>query len=167
MKKMSLLEMDKKRYVNRKSMPKFQLYFRKAEASRFCLCKIFYLILFMHYRNKNHCDFPRKLSVGGGLFINHPYCITINPEAMLGEYVSLHKGVTIGQENRGKRKGSPIIGNYVCICPNATIVGKIHVGNDVIIAPNAFVNCDVPDHSIVIGNPCIIKHKDNATEGYI
>lgn len=41
------------------------------------------------------------------------------------------------------------------------------VGDDVLIAPNSYVNCDVPSHSIVFGNPCIIKHKDNATEGYI
>lgn len=35
------------------------------------------------------------------------------------------------------------------------------------IAPNSYVNFDVPSHSIAIGNPCIIKHKENATEGYI
>lgn len=35
------------------------------------------------------------------------------------------------------------------------------------IAPNAFVNCDIPSHSIVFGNPCVIVHRDNATEEYI
>lgn len=35
------------------------------------------------------------------------------------------------------------------------------------IAPNSFVNFDVPDHSIVLGNPAVIKEKDNATEAYI
>lgn len=29
------------------------------------------------------------------------------------------------------------------------------------------LNFDVPDHSIVIGNPGKIIHKENATEGYI
>lgn len=48
-----------------------------------------------------------------------------------------------------------------------SIVGKIKIGNDVLIAPNSFVNVDVPDHSIVIGNPCIIKHKIDATKDYI
>ena len=47
------------------------------------------------------------------------------------------------------------------------IVGKITVGSDVLIAPNAFVNRDIPDHSIVYGNPCIIKSVQNATEHYI
>ena len=68
---------------------------------------------------------------------------------------------------RGKRKGVPTIGNRVCIHSNAVVVGNIKIGDDVVIAPNAFVNFDVPDHSIVIGNPGMIKHKENATEGFI
>ena len=46
-------------------------------------------------------------------------------------------------------------------------MGNVHIGNDVMIAPNAFVNIDVPDHSVVVGNPCMIHHKDNATKGYL
>ncbi len=75
--------------------------------------------------------------------------------------------MTIGQENRGKRKGAPIIGNSVWIGVNATIVGHITIGDDVLIAPNSYVNCDVPSHSVVFGNPCIVKSKENATEGYV
>ena len=48
---------------------------------------------------------------------------------------------------------------------NSTIVGRVRIGNDVMIAPNTFVNFDVPSHSIVIGNPAEIHHKDNATKG--
>lgn len=73
----------------------------------------------------------------------------------------------IGQQNRGKYKGIPTIGNNVWIGINAAIVGKITIGDDLLIAPNSFVNCDVPSHSVVFGNPCIIKHRDYATEGYI
>lgn len=86
---------------------------------------------------------------------------------MIGARCNIHKGVTIGQENRGKRKGTPKIGDEVWIGVNATIVGNINIGNDVLIAPNSYVNCDVPSHSVVLGNPCIIKHVENATEGYI
>lgn len=59
------------------------------------------------------------------------------------------------------------LGDDIWIGINASIVGGVKVGNDVMIAPGAFVNRDVPSHSVVIGNPCIIKHKDHATEGYI
>ncbi len=164
---MTALEEDLERYGSRKRMPKFQLFYRKAQQTRFAPLKLLYLVLLRRYRVKNLCDFPAGLSCGGGLFINHPYCIVINPDAVIGSHVTLSKGVTIGQENRGPREGSPTIGDMVCICPNATVVGNIRIGSDVVIAPNAFVNCDVPDHSIVIGNPCMIKHRENATEGYI
>lgn len=53
----------------------------------------------------------------------------------------------------------PTIGNEVWIGVNATIVGKVSIRDDVLIAPNAFVNCDIPYHSVDFGNPCIIKHE--------
>lgn len=59
------------------------------------------------------------------------------------------------------------IGNRVWIGINAAIVGSITIGDDVLIAPNSFVNQDIPSYSVVFGNPCIIKHRDNATENYI
>lgn len=105
--------------------------------------------------------------MGAGLYIGHPYGITVNDEVIIGQNCNIHKCVTIGRENRGKREGTPIIGDDVWIGIGSVVVGKIRIGNDVMIAPNSFVNCDVPDHSIVIGNPCRIIHRDCATEGYI
>ena len=63
--------------------------------------------------------------------------------------------------------GAPIIGNEVWIGVNSTIVGKIKIGDDVLIAPNSYINCDIPSHSIVIGNPCKVYNKNDSTEGYI
>ena len=76
-------------------------------------------------------------------------------------------GGTIGQESCGKRKGTPTIGNRVWIGVGAVIVGNIKIGDDVMIAPNSFVNIDIPSHSIVFGNPCIIKPKNPVTQDYI
>ena len=157
---------DKQRYVNGK-MPLFQKYFRKYQSTSNFILKFFYKILFRLARNKKHIELSEVTKIGGGLYIGHPYCITINPKVILGENINIHKGVTIGQENRGKRKGTPIIGNDVWIGVNSTIVGKIIVGDDVLVAPNTYINCDIPSHSIVFGNPCIIKYKENATKNYI
>lgn len=77
-------------------------------------------------------------------------------EAVIGENATLFKGVTIGIISHGKRKGVPKIGNNVTIYANATVCGGITIGNNVIIAPNAFVNFDVPDNSVVIGNPGVV-----------
>lgn len=128
---------------------------------------IFYKILYKFFARMSHIEISRRANIGGGLYIGHAYCITINENARIGENCNIHKGVTIGQENRGKRAGCPTIGNEVWIGINATIVGNIKIGNDVLIAPNSFVNCDIPDHSVVFGNPCIVKYKENATKGYI
>lgn len=64
----------------------------------------------------------------------------------------------------GGGQGAPVIGNEVWIGINAAIVGKVTIGDDVLIAPNSYVNCDAHSHSIVFGNPCIIKHRENATD---
>lgn len=44
---------------------------------------------------------------------------------------------------------------------------KIEIGNDVLIAPNTYVNFNVPSHSIVIGSPGVIIPNEKATEGYV
>ena len=93
--------------------------------------------------------------------------IIINSKATIGKNCNIATGVTIGQENRGRREGAPVIGDSVWIGTNAVIVGNITIGKDVLIAPLSYVNFDVPDHSIVIGNPGKIIPKDNATMNYI
>lgn len=126
-----------------------------------------YKFLYKVFARINLIDIPLDTEIGGGLVFGHAFNVTVNGSAVLGEYVDLEKNVTIGREKRGKRKGCPVIGNRVWIGTNATVVGKISIGDDVLIAPNAYVNCDVPSHSVVIGNPCVIHHRDNATEEYI
>ncbi len=63
----------------------------------------------------------------------------------------------------GGHPGAPIVGNYVYVGLNSTILGGVVIGDDVLIAPNTFVNVDVPSHSVVIGSPCKIIRKENAT----
>lgn len=112
-------------------------------------------------------EISTSAKIGKGLYLGHPYNITVAGEAELGNNVNLHKGCTIGRENRGMRNGAPKIGNNVYIGINAIVVGNIKIGNDVLIAPNSFVNFDVPDHCIVIGNPASVHIKEEATKGYV
>lgn len=107
------------------------------------------------------------MKCGNGLYLGQTYNITINPDVVIGEWCNLHKGVAIGQQNRGRLKGSPTIGYRSWIGENATVVGNVTIGDDVLIAPGAFVSFDVPSHRVVIGNPAQIHHKKKATEGYI
>lgn len=50
---------------------------------------------------------------------------------------------------------------------NSLVISNIHIADDVLFAPNAYVNFDVRDHSIFIGKPTKIIKKENVTDGYI
>ena len=106
-----------------------------------------------HYSVKYGFQIPYQTEIGRGLYIGHFGATVINPKAIIGENVNIAQGVTIGQATRGKREGFPIIGNRVWIGTSAIIVGKVHIGDGALIAPNAYVNFDVPENAVVIGNP--------------
>lgn len=163
---MMLFDADKIRYqsnIFRNHGLRFLYVLRKTQSSSFPLWKI----VLRHMSSRYGLEISPQTSISGGFYLGHAFGITVNPLAVIGSNVNLHKGVTIGQENRGKRKGTPKLGNCVWVGVNATIVGSITIGDDVLIAPNSYVNQDVPSHSIVIGNPCRIIPCQNATEGYV
>ena len=164
-----LLEADYGRYKGKMDpyVKKYLFLLRKTQCSRKKLTYSFWHFCLKKHRLKRGIELDAAVDVGPGLFIAHPFNITVNDNAKIGANCNIHKGVLIGQENRGSRKGTPIIGNSVWLGINSAVVGSVSVGDDVLIAPNSFVNCDIPSHSIAIGNPCRIIHKYNATESYI
>jgi serine O-acetyltransferase len=106
-------------------------------------------------------------SIGKGLYIGHFGTVIVGNEVVIGNNVNLSPNVVIGHSNRGEKTGSPTIGNDVWIGSGSIIVGNIKIGDDVLIAPNSYVNIDVPSHSIVIGNPAVIKSSEYATVKYV
>ncbi len=140
--------------------------FRRCKTAK-SIFKLFYHFKLRSLSKKTQIQIPYSTEIGDGFYIGHCGRIIINPTAKLGKNINIATGVTIGKENRGKRKGAPTIGNNVWIGTNAVIVGNISIGDDVLIAPLAYVNFDVPSHSIVIGNPGKIIFRENATADYI
>jgi len=128
---------------------------------------IFYRLRLSSLSHRCGIQIPTETKIGKGLLIAHFGTIIINPAVTIGDNVNIAPGVIIGKANRGEKKGFPTIGNRVWIGANSVIVGNISIGDDVMIAPGAYVNFDVPSHSIVIGNPAQIHSRENATEGYI
>jgi serine O-acetyltransferase len=127
---------------------------------------LFYRALLLHYSHKYGFQMQPNTRIGKGLYIGHIGTLVINGKSELGNNCSLGHLVTIGQTNRGKRKGCPKIGNNVWIGAGAVIVGKIIIGNNVLIAPNSYVNFDVPRNSVVTGNPAVVQSHANATKDY-
>lgn len=106
-----------------------------------------------HYSLKFGIDIHPMTHIGPGLYIGHFGGIIVSPSAVLGRDCNLSPGVVIGIASRGKRKGTPALGDRVYIGPGAKLNGGIRVGDDVAIGANCVVTQDVPDHAVVVGVP--------------
>lgn len=111
-------------------------------------------------------QFQYTCKIGKGLYMPHYGNIVINNKVVIGENCNVAQGVTLGNVKRGKLEGNPTIGNRVVIGANAVVVGKIVIGDDVLIAPLSFVNFNVPDKAVVSGNPATIINY-NSSIGYV
>lgn len=142
-------------------------FFRHTSQSRNIIMRLFWGIFLHLTKFITHIQIPASTIVGRGFRISHFGHIVVNPSAVIGDNFNISQGCLIGNA-QGKRAGAPTIGNNVCMNANAVVIGNAHIGDDVLIAPGAFVNFDVPDNSIVIGNPGKIIPRDSSpTEKYI
>ena len=145
---------------------RYMVYFRLAQNATSKFLRLFFEYKLFRLWRKYGIEIKTSTKIGHGFVMCHPYNITISPHANLGRNINIMKGATIGLAG-GKRPGAPTIGNCVYIGINSTLLRGITVGDDVMVAPNTFVNEDIPSHSIVVGNPCKIIHKEDATKEYI
>jgi serine O-acetyltransferase len=93
--------------------------------------------------------------IDGGLMVSHYHCVVFPKKA--GKNFRVGPGVVIG------RNGDfPVFGDNVYVAANATVVGDITIGSNVIIGAGSVVTKDVPDNVVVVGNPAkIIKTIDD------
>lgn len=85
------------------------------------------------------------LSGGGGVHLN---------VKRIGNYCGFNSGVLIG--NKDSQDNRCVIGDNTAFGPGSKAFGKLTIGNNVFVAPNAVVTKDVPDNAIVGGVPAII-----------
>jgi serine O-acetyltransferase len=91
--------------------------------------------------------------IGRRLCIEHHGCIVIHGACVIGDDCLIRHGVSLGNTGLDDPFGAPRVGHRVQIGAGAKILGRISVGNDVIIGANAVVTRDVPDNAVMGGVP--------------
>ncbi len=111
-------------------------------------------------------EISARADIGKGLFIAHLGSIVINHQTRIGQYAAVHQDVTFGDAGRGEMYGGPTVGERCYVGAGAKIIGKICIGNDVMIGCNAVVAKDVPDGVSVGGIPAKVLN-NLGSQGWI
>lgn len=114
------------------------------------------LIISWYRPRNNYFIIPDSMTIGGGVLFVHPYATILNAESIGVNFSCMHC-TTLGKKGDNR----PVIGDNVSLGCNVTIIGGVHIGNNVTVGAGSVVVKDVPDNCIVAGNPAkVIRFKE-------
>lgn len=120
------------------------------------LLSAIYKILYKIIQIITGIELPCEVLVGRDFIIEHSGGIVVSGYACFGDNCRIRNGVVIGL-SRVQEPCAPQLGNDVDVGAGAKLLGNIRIGNHVRIGANAVVITDVPDNSIAVGVPAVIK----------
>ena len=115
-----------------------------------------YKVLFKFVQIITGIELPCEVDVGRNFVIDHFGGVIISGFAKFGDDCRIRTGVVIGLRRVSEKVG-PHVGNSVDVGAGAKLRGPIRIGDNVLIGANAVVLSDVPDNSIAVGVPAIIR----------
>ena len=121
---------------------------------------LIYHVLFKLVQILTGIELPCEVDVGQNFIIDHFGGIVISGYAKFGDNCRIRNGVVVGLRHV-EDKRAPVIGNNVDIGAGAKILGPIRIGDNVRIGANAVVLNDVPDNSIAVGIPAVVKQRSS------
>lgn len=127
------------------------------------LCSLVYRILYKLVQIVTGIELPCEVELGRNFVIDHFGGIVVSGYARFGDNCRIRNGVVVGLA-RTDDPCAPVIGDNVDIGAGAKVLGRIRVGNNVLIGANAVVTRDVPDDSLAVGIPAVIKPRQPAPQ---
>ncbi|WP_128330210.1 serine O-acetyltransferase [Apibacter sp. HY039] len=140
-------------------------FFRKiTDKKTYRITNFFYKLYYKYLSDQINYYIDPSANIDEGFYVIHAHRIFIGPKVKIGKNCNFSHCTIIGQT---KEIGHPSIGDNVWVGTFCVLEGNIKIGNNVLIAPLTYVNFDVPDNSLVIGNPAKILSRTHATQDYI
>lgn len=124
------------------------------------LFSLIYRFLFKLVQIMTGIELPCEVEIGRNFVIDHFGGVIVSGYAKFGDNCRIRNGVVVGLR-RVEEKVAPVIGNNVDIGAGAKVLGPIRIGDNVLIGANAVVMQDVPDNSIAVGVPAIVKPRSS------
>lgn len=118
-----------------------------------------------YIHSKAGIDIHPGATIGKHFMIDHGTGVVIGETAVIGNYVKIYQGVTLGALSVSKENGGvkrhPTIKNHVTIYANATILGGDTIINDhVVVGGNVWITSSIAAHTLVYHkSEVVIKHK--------
>jgi serine O-acetyltransferase len=98
-------------------------------------------------------------TIGHSVFIDHGMGVVIGETAIIGNYVLIYQGVTLGGTGKEIGKRHPTLGDQVVVGAGAKVLGNIEIGNNVRIGAGSVVLRHVPPDCTVVGVPGRIVYR--------
>lgn len=112
-------------------------------------------ILTEYAHSKTGIDIHPSATIDVPFMIDHGTGIVIGETTIIGKYVSIYQGVTLGalqvEKSMQEKKRHPTVEDHVIIYANATILGgSTIIGNHSIVGGNTFITKSVNPYSFVM-----------------
>ena len=92
-------------------------------------------------------------TLGEGVFIDHGMGVVIGETAIVGNYVTIYQGVTLGGTSLQKVKRHPTLCDHVVVGVGAKVIGNITIGENTRIGAGSVVVKSSPPNCTIVGNP--------------
>lgn len=96
---------------------------------------------------RNSCDLYHQIDLPECFYMEHPVGSVLG-RAKYGNHLVFQQNCTVG----GNRGVYPVLGDFVWLHANSSVIGESRIGNNVFLAANTHVmNAEIPDNSLVFG----------------
>jgi serine O-acetyltransferase len=120
------------------------------------LFSLLYRIAYKFVQIVTGIELPCEVELGRGFVIDHSGGIVVSGYARFGDHCRIRNGVVVGLA-RVDDPCAPVIGHHVDIGAGAKVLGRITIGDHVLIGANAVVVRDVPAWHVAVGVPAVIR----------